>query len=440
MNSMEQKTERILYRYGDRELWFAEPGDKSWMLPLFLEWRHDKDLNQHFAHVLPALCFYSTQLMAMNAMLQVYDIQGERAQWIIPRAVAEAVLRKASGITVQRYYKWPGVEDFPPIEKSASEIRVEMQEYGARKPGHDAFVRWLCKERKLPASIVNVVMTAISQEAPEWLLKHRKPIDLGFCRIAALPFRPNWKEIVVFKCRNLKLRSLLHLPEDQCIKALEEIDMPAILTSPHNVGLRRGWKGEEDIARIDYTLEIVATEKFEAAANRVEGQRMARGSAAYLTEFEDAVEALYRTIVIALRSYVSKVYAPFAEVSQRRGSCIFGFVPILGRKIKVHDTALSRIPVHIVPPDSGFSVFGKSHDPRLIQASPPPLPEMPALPSPADDVRECPGDGRLEISNGDSGANGLPVCDAAEGEASREPVLAESEDSGDGMAEFTPLI
>lgn len=431
---METKEHRILHQYGDRELWTAEADDKSWSLPLYVEWRHDKENDVHYAHVLPAVCLYNRQALTLISLLQPHDIQGKKTNWVIPRRICEAILHKATGITPLYYYRWPDDGCPPPIERTALEIDVETRTPKASRPTYDSFVQWLSKERKIPSSIINAVMAGIAHDGPIWMLQHRKPLDLGFCRLLATPFRANWKQIVAFKFKHKKLRGLLALPEDERWKALEEAGLPDTLTSPHNVALRRGRKSEEDVARIDYTIEAIASDTFETIANRIEGRRMARGGAAYITEFEETVAALYQSLALAMRSYLAKVAAPYAEVRNRGSTGIFGFVPVLGRKQKVRHTPLTALPIQLIASDSGFSVFGSSDDYRLVQASFAKVPKVPNLLQDSPDVRGCTEQGDVDRPelNGDTTIR-LPVLATGKSCDEGESVLVITEDTGDGL-------
>lgn len=436
---MKAKHERILHPYDDVQLWFAESDDKSWMLPLHVEWHEDRESKEHYARVTPAgICFYPTQTIAINALLQFHDILGRPNQWVIPRRMCEALLRKAPGITVLRYYRWPG-ETIPPIETKPP-VRTTMQQRGltayekirGNDPKRRSFVEWLAKDSKLSSSIINAVLNAVASGAPTWMLIHRKPVDLGFCRLIAVPFRANWKEIVAFKAKahGIKLRSIFKLPHAEATEALEQCGLPAMMASPHNVGLRRGWKLEDNAARIDYTLEAIASDQFEFAANRAEAHRIARGPASYVAEFEDAVEAVYETAVHALRAYLKKVGAPFADVLRRGDPSSIGFVPVLGRRTTVRGTPLSNLPVHVIGSDTRFSVFGKASDQFLIQAPASEVQEVSnILPTP-DDVRERQVDGDMDRANWNHGVTRMPLCNVFESETGGEPMLAEPKDSG----------
>lgn len=392
---MESKEHRVLHQYDDRSLWYAEAEDKSWSLPLFVEWRLDREADIHYAHIVPAFCPYVNQALALKALLQPHDIQGREDQWIITRRMCEALLHKAPGITPRFYYRWPS-DDCPPIERHPLDINVEMKAPRAERPTWDSFAQFLSKERKISVSIINAVLRGIADEGPKWMIEHRKPLDLGFCRLIAAPFRANWKEIVTFKTKYMKLRSLMRLPEPDVWKALEEVDLPSILTSPHNIALRRGWKNESDVVRIDYSIEAIPSEKFETEANRIEGKRMSRGGAAYITEFEDTVESIYKSLVLALRSYMSKVARPYASLRGSRSSSLFGFVPIAGRKLQVRGTSLSQLPVHLIPNDTGFSVFGAESEPLVVHKEIAPVQEMPTLLQEAADVRGCDEQGYVD--------------------------------------------
>lgn len=432
---MEPTQHRVLHQYGDRELWYAESEDKSWSLPLFVEFRHDKAGDVHYCHIVPAFCPYYNQALALKALLQPHDIQGRDDQWIITRRMAEALLHKAPGITPRFYYCWPS-DDCPPIERHPLDVNAELKKPHADRPTWNSFAQFLSKERKISVSIINAVLRGIADEGPKWMVEHRRPLDLGFCRLIAAPFRANWKEIVTFKTKYLKLRSLLRLPEEQVWKALEDVGLPSILTSPHNIGLRRGWKNETDVVRIDYTIEAIPSEQFESAVNRIEGKRMSRGGAAYITEFEDSVEALYKSLAMALRSYMAKVARPFAQVGESSNGRVLGFLPVNTRKVAVRNTPLNRLPIRCMDTDSGFSVYGTADDAHLVRAKAAPMPKMPALLQDPTNVRRCEEQGDVDgPQNWEQGDDGVRLLATVEGGDSEQQLLVGGEATRNGVAD-----
>lgn len=425
---------RELHPYGDTELFCAEGEDKSWCLPLLVEWHHDKAADVHYARIIPALATYHSQALTLKALLGPHDILGSTTQqWVIPRRMAEALLHKAPGISPRYYYRWPDPK-CPPITKTIETLRLEMKEAQPRSLAHESFVQHLARERKISSSIINVVLTAIAAEAPAWMIEQKRPLDLGFCRLLAVPFRANWKELVAYKARvfGVKLAGLMRLPAAERGPALKAAGLPELLSSPHNIGLRRGWKANGESIRLDYTIEAIAGDKFDSAANAIEAKRQSRGSTGYVAEYEQTVESLYDYLVQAMGAYLRKVAAPFAQVCEGGGDGLLRFLPVSGRKIRVRDKALRNHPTHIVPPDSSFSVFGQSSDPRLIYSAPAPLPKVPDLLQAPADLRERTIDGAFELTDGE-GVNGVSLPHAGSGVAPEQPMLVGGETAGDGV-------
>lgn len=435
--------ERMLHPIGDRELWLAKAEDNSWSFPLYVVWRVDKATDIHYAHVKPAFAPYYSQGLTLIALLQPHDILGRTDQWVIPRRLAEALLHKAPGITPEYYYRWPD-ENCPPIIKTIQTLRLELKEKTPHSLAHEPFVQYLARERKLPSSLINVVLAAIAEEAPVWMIKQRKPLDLGFCRLLAVPFRANWKEVVRLKAREsgIKLLALMKLPKAERDKALKESGLPELLASPHNIALRRGWRDNGQSVRLDYTLEVIAADKFETKANAVEAERQSHGSTEYVAHYEDSVEALYNYLVQALVSFVRKVASPFAQVCEGGRAGSLRFLPVSGRKIRVRDKTLRDYPIHIVAPDSRFTVFSQDHDPRLVRPKAVEVPKVPPLLPEADDMRERTIDGDFQLENGE-GSSGMLLPNEPQIKNPREPMLPSSEGSGprvDGAGDWDAMI
>lgn len=403
---------------GDRELWRAAAKDDAWSLPLYIDWRWHQAGNVHYALVMPAVGLYTNQHLLLKSLLDPHDIQGRQDQWLIPKRIAEAILHKAPGITPLAYYKW----DDPrcPALPSANTLTLSPKGPAIRTAqgsnDYEAFVKHLCKERGLPNSVVRVVLRAVAETAAEWMIEARKPLDLGFCRLLAVPFRPNWKEIVAFKFRRWHLLKIFNGPQRDKLSALEEARVPQALCSLHNLGIHRHWRGY----RIDYTLEAIPGKAFEKAINKVEEHRLACGTTSYVASFEKTVETLYPHILAALETYLRKIGAPFARVCERGAAGILRFLPTKSQSIKVRGMELRHLPVRIVAPDSCFSVKGEQDDENLVRETDAALPPPMSAVSPGEnDVWGRFKQRQLaESGDGGTGTNGVPLSDEFEGDES----------------------
>lgn len=408
----------VLRPIGDMELWYAEPPDRNWRLPLHVEWKEHTETGAIYGLVLPAVYFYPAQMLNMQSMLAGFTVEEEGKRWLIPEGILRALLVKAPGLHASYYYRWPGGKHPPlPLNFYPMSVRLSSPERRRLSEQHTDFAAYLSKERHLPQEVVQVVLTAVSQVGARWMLEHRMPIDFGFVKLVALPFRMNWKEVVEFKFRGKGLRAMLNLPRRERAEVLHEHGFEAAVCNLHNIGIKRGLPSEQGNTRLDYTIEAITSDKFDETVTTVEAERMTAGSANYVAQFEAAVEHHYEIILDALARYLNKAAAPWAKVLSSGVGGFLKFVSVGGRPPKVRGHSLKELPAHLVAPDSGFCINETESDPLLIPEQAAALPEVPAVPPPAHDVRQ------RKVRIRPAPTAGLPVRHEQEGAVPRKPVL-----------------
>lgn len=412
---MTGKTMVLLRPVGDVELWYAEPEDCSWRLPLHIEWKENQATGGLYGLVVPGVCFYHAQMLAVESILGPSSMEAGLRRWLLYRPLVHSLLRKAPGIHAEAYYHWPGGVH-PPIRSPYHAVTLrELEKPPPRRAEQfRSLAEFVSRERGLPSDVVLTVLTALSQVGARWLLE-RQVMDLGFVRLAALPFRINWKEIISFKCKPWNLLGIFRLKDKERDKMLDRLGLQAIACSVHNVGLRLG-----NPRRVEYTIEALPTKSFEAAADKAEEERIKTGRTAYVAFYEEAVELFYSFIVEALGNYVRKVVVPWGAVSQFGKSGLLGFLPVSRWRAKVRGVFLCDLPAHIVPPVSDFSVLAEqkgASDPLLVSSQAAELQKVSALPSSIVDVREREKPGDLDEPRPE-GTDGLSLPHASEGDGS----------------------
>lgn len=420
-------TDKIsITKYGDVELWLAKAADETWCLPLFVQWNHDKDNDLHYGWVEPAVGTYKSQQLTLIALLQFHDIAGRQDKWLIERKMVEALLFRAPGLTPRYYYRWPD-ENMPPLPV-ASKVSLPTTDNSHVSFGtaRESFVKHICSTYGLPNSVVRIVLRAIGAEGPKWMLTHRRELDLGFCKMVAAPFRPNWKEIITAKYRKWNLLTIFNKPSQNNRKELEEAGLPEALCSPENIGLK---KGSTKCNLLHYTLEVIPGRQFENAVNVIEAERRACGSLSYVASFEKTVEAIYGHLLEALENYLHKTQAPFARVSEGGAAGVLRFLPTVGNAVKVHGVGIRRLPVYILENVRKFSVFGESRDKTIVRPKALKMSEMPPLLSATPDLRGCPEQGNV-VEPRQEGAAWVPLYYEDKGSTAGQPVLPEPETPG----------
>ncbi len=400
---------KTLHQYGDRELWSAR--GEEWSLPIYVDWYLDEVSGIHYGVVNPACALYPSQYLVMQSLLGIHDIGGSRERWTLPRKTIESILLKCPGVTPRYYYKWDDPHCFPvappqPVKITDSPV-APTDAIGSHA---QSFLSYLSQARGIPTSMLRVVWAAISEEAPKWLVEHRGQLDLGFCQIAAIPLRINWKAIVAFKCKKWKLLSIFNSSET--VERLGDLGLPGVLCSPQTVAITR--HGEKRW-RMDYNLEIVPTKAFRAAVVNGEGKRIIGGHRSYVAAFEATIETHYQFLINALRNYVKKAALPFARLHEGGKSGVIRFVPTSGNTDKVRGVALRHLPIDIVEAPSGFSVLAEGK-PDSVRPQVAKVQALPDIPQGNDDMREC----------GGSGAAWVLMPNVSEGDVPGGPVLPES--------------
>lgn len=402
---------------GDLELWYAEPPDKSWMLPLYVRWYKETQSGSIFGLVMQAVGFYHNQLLTIRTILEMHNIDSEHSdRWLIPKAMVYTKLIKAPGVTPSFYYRW--TSEFPPLPLNWNPLSVHVDQPPPRRSEEfRSFADFISHERHIPADVVLIVLTAISQVGAKWLLNYRQAIDFGFVKLVAFPFRSNWKQIVAEKCKSISLLNILSLGGSRRRAILSQIGFPEMVSSLHNIGIK---KAQENY-RLEYTVEAITNDKFEKSCASTENAMHRAGSTSYVRHYEKSVEIHYENIIESMEVYLRKANLPFAKVFASSDGCILTFKPI-GRTAKFKGIDLARLPVHIVENYSRFSVTQGESDPRLISAPPDEMPEVPVIPPPTDDVRGRGIGDDVEEPRTD-GTSGVPVPHAGEGAAAGGPVL-----------------
>ena len=419
----------------DRELWYAEGGgydedeQPDWRFPIFVDWKTTIS-GVEYASLFPAVCPTAQMALKLKALFEIHDKINRSSQWLVKAEVVQAILKKAPGITPWRYHRWGGKEQQAiSYTKSTMPDQPEPKRFKCQH-GDTVLVSGIVEECGLQSSVVKIVLDGLSRVACRILIDNHKPLDLGFAKLIAVPFRANWKEIVCFKLRKLGL--LKNLKEGGTNLESNDVEgLPETLCSPHNVALRRERPRvgrSEGLTRIDYCIEVITSKQFEEDVLKVECRQRSLGHTAYVNYYEKTVERLYGNILEILRAYRKKIGYPFARVcdSSRRGG--LRFIETVGIRARAHGRNLRDIPVHIVPPARGFSAIAEESQHELVCEAAPEVSKVPAFSQAPDDVRQREERGAVEeLSNGDGGDCWMPVLDAGEKPTTREPVLSGAE-------------
>ena len=236
---------------------------------------------------------------------QAFDSDG--THWLIRPKNFEQLHRKCDGVTPGYYLQWPGVVDvnLPQKEADVSNITNPVQ-----NDEISDFIRYCCAENGWPNfHVINGMFALICRSANHWMLAKRKPLDLGFCTIYALPYRKNWQAVVDENAKKKwpNIASILKRKKhrmgilDACgfIPMLHDTDLLAI----------------SDDETLTWSLSIIEGKQFKRLSEKMERDTLKESTAArYVGRIGSLIKKSYANIVEITADYFEKANAPVGYV------------------------------------------------------------------------------------------------------------------------------
>ena len=192
-------------------------------------------------------------------------------------------------------------------EGSPQELGEEIGEESQKAKSSD-FVRYVSRRVGGKSSVFQTVWSAMIQEAPAYLLDEKKPINLGFGELYALPYRANWREIMQAKFPRLAL-ALKKTPRELVPPFLINTGWDAELFNSDLVEM----KGKDK--HHGWCVIFAPNEQwFKIVRAYEKDQRAALGATKYAVRFTKLVRKLSNRILRYFLNHVTQTTIPAAAV------------------------------------------------------------------------------------------------------------------------------
>lgn len=258
---------------------------------------------------------------------------------------------------------------------SLSKLEEETGEESKEKTTD--FVNFVVQRVGGKASVFQAVWAAMIQEAPAYLLDAQKPIKLGFGELYAVPYRANWREIMLAKFPRLA-SALKKTPNPLVEPFLINVGWDSELFNSDLIEMKDGDKHHGwciAFAPNDQWLKLVRAYERD--------QRKSLGAYKYATRFTQLVRKFSKRILKYFLNHVTQTTIPAAAV--RHGSNTSGdyLVPHIPRG-KVRPTAPKVGSTYVVS-DIGKEETEEREEGALY-GSFKEVPPMPIIPSSPKDL------------------------------------------------------
>lgn len=395
----------------DRELRVVQ--GEGWSIPVYV--MYCVSGGERSMHIMPAVPLGYAQHGRLQGVLELAGAQPLTHGWLLPEGAGEDITMAVRGVTPEFHFVWGGERPSrpeagePPKPKSAK----------ARPPlsASDEFIDHVASTCGIGRETLAIAWAAVTQCAHGWLVSGRS-IDLGVFRIVAVPYRRNWKQLVL--ARYPGMAKLLLLTNPRRLIELVFSSASRIIRGSELTECRTR-RGREVFG---WNVEVLTSPIWDRMCEDAEVEASARlGPIGYLKRWANRVSAMEETIYALLREEVQEEGAPTCRVLWRRGDS--------GPRFRQASPTILRCPTIVECDDGGGGsiddFIGIEDRAKYLEAAAARLLEV-RPEEPAVDVR-IPG-GDVPDPSGDGGVLVLP---SAGGKAAREGVLAGGGGHQEGM-------
>lgn len=285
-----------------RYLWTLT--DTRWKLPIVVSFPYETDIATvqiPEPNIIPLL---KKQRAAISEKLQATCFNSGDGEWYFPREKLLVVAKPFDGEDIEDTVEWrPAMaaimERGPGTNRMVDQIRET-----------DQFLKPLVASgffRTLEAAEIvwNIFITRMQDR----LVNEQMSVHLGFCRLYALPYRANWKQLLFQMDRTRFVRNGRRSPDSPA--AMKDRKVPKALIEERFTA----WVEEEN--RIDWTLEVVPTNQWKQLLDTAEeARRKARGKWGYLDGVVDTMKRLLPLSIDVYRSYLERLSKPIVVLGE----------------------------------------------------------------------------------------------------------------------------
>lgn len=390
-------------QFGPRELRVVK--EETWSLPVHCEpYSSDGRTITHWS-VRPAVPLLAAPFSELSKRFGQWNCSESTTFWVIEEKHLDTLTIKVDGCDAKYYLNWGS--QTPGKEMVGREI-IEPDEKD------DQFIKFCCDKACIDYPLGRYVWRAIKNGMQHWLINTQKPIPFELFTLFPIPYRQNWKEIMLSKhntCyqvfrRNRKkwTRSLV---DSGFIEDLGSVDL---LSMNQN-------------RTFNWTLEAVPSPLWVKSVREAEIKRLATKSPIkYACYYESCIKRRLDDILTTFGAWVSAIRNPVGSLRES----LSGSGNILVPSAKTKTVAPSRYrPLSTTFQASDGSVRlipGQSRRPRHLSKTLRKMFELSNIPPQIGDVREHEEHGHVG-----GGASGVLLQNENESNVEGQRLLVEGE-------------
>lgn len=392
--------------FGFRELHLVQ--HDNWTIPIYADpFSSDARTVTHWC-IKPTRQLLSAPFEELSRRFAPHNMSTAKTHWYVDKDVLSKYATKATGCDPDQYMSWNN-------ETQNTKESVGIEEVQGPSKVEEKFMNFMFKRSAIDPKLGRYFWAALKEAMQHWLIQVQRPIDFELFEIQPVPYRANWKEIMLAK--HPACASIFRKPKETWRDHLVASGFMQDLGSSDLVAIDSHDKS------IAWTLEIQPKPLWTKSMEDAELQRMAaKKPANYLRYYESCIRKRLDDTLETFGSWIREIRRPVAKLCES---------PVTGAQVLQPIHKYNRVlpawhrpdSVSFEPCDGPRIKQGQSIE-RTLSKSAKKLLQVPHLLQRAEDMRRLSESGDVDKPHNDGGGtDGVRMCDAGEGPAEIIDVL-----------------
>jgi len=289
----------------------------DWSIPIYCDpYSNDGAQATHW-RIQPALELLAGPFAELSSLFSPLNQCDSKRYWIIADDLMTKLTKKVEGCQPEDYLRWSGESedsDSTPVERVSDKVIKD-----------DAFLKYLCRSAGMDPVIGRYFWAAQKKSIIKWLVDEQRPIRFGPFTVHPMPYRPNWKEIMLAK-HSGAARSFFKLKSDRHLRsALIKEGFIQDLGSVDLIGMDKG--------RFTWSMDVEIEPELEKALYEAESARLStKRQVKYAKYYEGCIRRRLDDIIAVFSQWLQGIKRPVGRISE---SAVSG-LPILCGQSKRH--------------------------------------------------------------------------------------------------------
>lgn len=271
--------------------------DTRWKLPVTVDFGENLDVINVRLAELP-FSYRKKEKQVLVDKLNAICFNRNEKEWFFLKNQLQQIARPFEGTDIEDAVEWrptstavdpPMPSRMKPIEEivETRELLLPMVTAGIWKSIEAAEMIW------------NLIRSRIQDR----LINEQKPVHFGFCRLYALPYRVNWKQIM-FQFDAQKRFTKVSRNDRDSIESIMARKIPHAMIEERLTA----WNIEEK--HVEWTLEVVPTFHWDELVRKAEREKRRLRRLGYFTGVVDTMKRVLPFSLDVYRDYLQRIYRP----------------------------------------------------------------------------------------------------------------------------------